>query len=61
MTQKCPECGASWDDEATCQDHFHQMLFWENEYPDYGAEVHHYSDNVKRWAQSIHEALKAAR
>jgi hypothetical protein len=37
----CPECGARWHEEQTCQDLFHQMLFWEweNEYPDY-AEVH---------------------
>jgi hypothetical protein len=41
MMPNCPECGASWADEQTCQDYFHQMLFWENEYPEYGAEVHH--------------------
>ena len=39
--QACPECRASWDSGETCQDYFHQMLFWENEHPDYGAEVHH--------------------
>jgi hypothetical protein len=33
----CPECGAAG---ATCQDYFHQLLFWEAEYPDYGS-VHH--------------------
>ncbi len=38
--QVCPECGAAWKDAQTCQDHFHQMLFWENEYPGHG-EVHH--------------------
>jgi len=38
--QHCPECGATWDEGQTCQDHFHQMLFWENEYSGYG-EVHH--------------------
>ncbi len=38
--QACPECGASWKEGETCQDHFHQMLFWENENPAYG-EVHH--------------------
>ena len=38
--QVCPECGAVWHDEKTCQDHFHQMLFWEAEHPSYG-EVHH--------------------
>jgi len=36
----CSECGAVLQDEKTCQDHFYQMLFWENEYPGYG-EVHH--------------------
>jgi Family of unknown function (DUF5946) len=38
--QVCPECGARWHDGQTCQDHFHQMLFWENENPAYG-QVHH--------------------
>ena len=41
MRQQCPECGASWEGEQTCQDHFHHMLFWENENPTSGAEVHH--------------------
>lgn len=36
----CPECGAGWDDGVTCQDHFHQMLFWESERPEIGV-VHH--------------------
>lgn len=36
----CPECGAAWHDEKTCQDHFHQMLAWEWEHPAYW-EVHH--------------------
>jgi hypothetical protein len=40
MNQSCPECGAPWRDNQTCQDAFHQMLFWENENPAYG-EVHH--------------------
>lgn len=39
-TQACPECGVLWQDEKTCQDHFHQMLFWEWENPGYGT-VHH--------------------
>ncbi len=38
--QFCPECGTEWRDEKTCQDHFHQMLAWEWEYPGYW-EVHH--------------------
>src|SRR5215212_1465647 len=29
--QTCPECGAGWQDDKTCQDHFHQMLYWEME------------------------------
>ena len=37
----CPECGAAWINDHTCQDFFHQMLFWEAEYPADGAEVHH--------------------
>jgi hypothetical protein len=39
--QKCPECGAAWNAEESCETCFHQMLFWEAEHPDYGAEVHH--------------------
>ncbi len=40
MDTKCPECGAPLVDGRTCQDDFHQMLFWENEDPRRG-EVHH--------------------
>lgn len=40
MPEKCLECGTAWSDGKTCQDHFHQMLFWEAENPGYG-EVHH--------------------
>ena len=36
----CPECGAVREAGVTCQDHFHQMLFWEAEDPQRG-EVHH--------------------
>lgn len=39
--QKCPECGAAWNAEESCETYFHQMLFWEVEHPAYGAEVHH--------------------
>ena len=39
--QACPECGATWPAGQTCQDFFHQMLFWEAEYPAFGAQVHH--------------------
>ncbi|MCC6617192.1 MAG: hypothetical protein IT320_27205 [Anaerolineae bacterium] len=38
--QICPECGAAWRDGIPCEAHFHQMLYWENEFPDYGV-VHH--------------------
>ena len=38
--QKCPECGASLADGQNCTDHFHQMLFWESQYPEIW-EVHH--------------------
>ena len=40
-SQKCPECGAAWKAEESCETYFHQMLFWEAEHPAYGAEVHH--------------------
>jgi hypothetical protein len=36
----CPECLAEWEAGQTCQEHFHQMLFWEAEMPWLG-EVHH--------------------
>lgn len=36
----CPECGAALAGTTTCQDHFHQMLYWETEVPARG-EVHH--------------------
>ncbi len=39
--QKCAECGASWINGQTCEDHFHQLLYWEAENPTCGAEVHH--------------------
>ena len=38
--QRCPECGATWIGAQICKTHFHQMLFWEAEYPALG-EVHH--------------------
>ncbi len=36
----CPECGATWTEQRTCQVLFHQMLFWEAENPSLGV-VHH--------------------
>ena len=38
--QTCPECGAVWQEGETCQDHFYQMLAWEQENPGNWA-VHH--------------------
>jgi hypothetical protein len=29
-----------WEHDVTCEAHFHQMLFWESEYPEYTLEVH---------------------
>lgn len=37
----CPACGAANADGRTCEDLFHQMLFWENEYPQHTLAVHH--------------------
>ena len=38
--QVCPECGATLEGGKTCQDDFHQMLYWESE--DSGLwEAHH--------------------
>jgi Family of unknown function (DUF5946) len=41
QSQSCPECGAPWQGVQTCEDYFHQMLFWEAENPAYGAQSHH--------------------
>lgn len=30
-TNTCPECGADWSSGATCEENFHQFLFWEAE------------------------------
>lgn len=38
--QVCPECGAALEAGKTCQDDFHQMLYWETEDPSLW-EVHH--------------------
>lgn len=40
MNQHCPTCGAALPDGTTCENHFHQMLFWESENPALGI-VHH--------------------
>lgn len=38
---RCPDCGAPQTADETCEAHFHQLLFWEAEHPDYAAQVHH--------------------
>lgn len=38
--QSCPECGVMWQEGQACQDHFYQMLAWEQENPSNWA-VHH--------------------
>jgi hypothetical protein len=38
--QRCPDCGAVLTDGQPCETYFHQMLFWEAEYPAIW-EVHH--------------------
>ena len=38
---RCPDCGAAWQGNLTCQDHFHQCLSWESESPDQPRAVHH--------------------
>lgn len=40
MDEICPDCGATHLTGGSCQDAFHQMLFWENEEPARGV-VHH--------------------
>lgn len=37
---RCPECGANWKNVSSCQDFFHQLLYWEAENPVNGT-VHH--------------------
>src|SRR5687768_7700364 len=37
--KRCPECGAIWTEDTTCETHFHQMLYWEQEHQ--LPEVHH--------------------
>ena len=36
----CEQCGASLAEGRTCQDDFHQLLFWEAENPEFW-QVHH--------------------
>lgn len=39
-SESCPVCGGRWQDGATCETAFHQMLFWESE-DSVRWEVHH--------------------
>lgn len=41
MAESCSECAAKLHDGLSCLEYFHQMLFWENEHPEYGTSVHH--------------------
>jgi hypothetical protein len=65
LDQFCAECGAIQGADFTCQDHFHQMLYWEAEFPAYGT-VHHlmvlcyhlqhpslYSPDGLKWGQHL--------
>jgi hypothetical protein len=64
IPQQCSECGAIWANGQTCEDHFHQMLFWEAENPAYGAEVHHLMvlcDYLQHPSLYSPEGLKEAR
>ncbi len=36
----CSECGAALAEDQTCEQHFHQLLYWESEDPARGS-VHH--------------------
>ena len=37
---RCPDCGAALNDDQPCETYFHQMLYWEAEFPALGV-VHH--------------------
>ncbi|MEP7289389.1 MAG: DUF5946 family protein [Chloroflexota bacterium] len=41
ITQRCHECSAIWTEDVTCENHFHQMGFWEMENLSLLGEVHH--------------------
>lgn len=40
-SDSCSICGASLPEGQTCEDQFHQALYWENEYPEKTLPVHH--------------------
>ena len=37
----CTECGADWSYGQTCENHFNQMLYWEQEDPSVYGAAHH--------------------
>ena len=41
METRCPECGAIWTDDITCETHFHQFGFWELADLEHLGIVHH--------------------
>lgn len=40
MPPTCPECGADWS-QATCEENFHQFLYWEQADIEHLGIVHH--------------------
>ena len=64
MDAQCSECGAVWQGEFTCLDHFHQMLAWEFEDPGGAGAVHHLSVlcyNLQHPSVYSHDALMGAK
>jgi hypothetical protein len=41
MNTTCPVCAADWSNGATCEDNFHQFLYWEHEDIENLGVVHH--------------------
>ena len=41
MNTQCPECGADWASGATCEENFHQLLYWEQADIENLGVVHH--------------------
>lgn len=40
MANSCPECGTAWS-QATCEENFHQFLYWEQADMEHLGVVHH--------------------
>jgi hypothetical protein len=62
MNSRCPECGAAWEDNQTCQEHFYaHPIQWPITVVNVtAAGVDLSIKNVKAWARSVYEALKAS-